>query len=157
MSQYPSFANVALRTCLAATGIVTVYVGVDNAFGGVATLGLQGPTDFFSITQDQAFRVRDSHVRFLGAVWGGVGLVFLTGAIWPIAMRTTLVVLAGLAVLGGLARFSSMGLSALFGAGLGLPLVIELVLFPLLGTLVWRAGSQRGGLPHNGSSQIPGT
>jgi hypothetical protein len=137
-----SLPQITLRSSLALAGALTVFVGIDNALGGIATLGLQGPTDFIGVTNLDAFKVRDSHVRFLGAVWLGVGLIFLAGSVWLDRLRLVIATLCGLAMLGGVARFSSMGLAEMFDAGLAAPLIAELVVFPLIGLFALRSADQ---------------
>ena len=64
----PSIWEVALRFVLALVGAAVVYTGVNIAGGGIATLGLQGGTEFFAVTDHHEFAVHDSHVRFLGGL-----------------------------------------------------------------------------------------
>jgi hypothetical protein len=138
--------HLFLRAALAVTGLATIAVGLDNALGGIDTLGWQGPTGFAVALDPGAFAVRDSHVRFLGAVWGGAGVVFLAASLWLAPLRQAVAVLAALAALGGLARFSSMGPREMLDAGLGLPLAIELVVFPALAIAALRVREQATGL-----------
>jgi Domain of unknown function (DUF4345) len=144
-------SDAAIRSGLAVLGALSVYVSADTVFGGVATLGLQGPTDFFTVTDSAAFAVRDSHVRFLGAVWLGVGVVFMAGAVWLRGMRDALMLACALAFVGGLARFTSMSPDELFASGLGVPLIIELVVLPALGAAVWKKSTT------DRSAQAPST
>lgn len=135
--------HIATQTTFAVIGALSVYVAADSALGGTATLGLQLEGSFLTATDPQAYAIRDSHVRFLGAVWAGVGAIFLAGAVWPDRLRDALLVACGLGALGGLARFSGMGFGELIDAGLGLPLAVELVLFPGLAVLVLAQGRGR--------------
>ena len=72
---------VVLRILLAIMGVVIIWLGLNIGLGGIATLGWQGPSDFFTITNKAAFHVQDNHVRFIGGVWLGVGMFFIAGAI----------------------------------------------------------------------------
>jgi hypothetical protein len=124
-----------LRVLLAVVGLFVAYTGVDNAFGGIASLGFQSGTDFFTITDAQAFAVRDSNVRFLGGLWIGVGLLFAAGAVWFGALKPAVCAAFALVFVGGLARFTAMNTAPLFGGALTGSLVAELALMPAL--LLW--------------------
>ncbi|MFN0114820.1 MAG: DUF4345 family protein [Paracoccaceae bacterium] len=136
--------DLLTRVALAVIGALSVYVALDSALGGTATLGFQIKGTFLVATDPQAYAVRDSHVRFLGAVWGGIGVVFLAGAIWTDQLRDTLLIACGLGLLGGLARFSAMGPGELVKAGLGISLAIELIVLPLLAASIWWRGPVGG-------------
>lgn len=130
--------QIGSRAALAITAVLVAYTGIDNALGGIATLGLQGPTDFFAVTDDPAFFARDSHVRFLGGVWLGVALVFLAGAFWLGALRQALVTVSALGFIGGLSRLASLSPDDAIAHGLAAPLAAELFILPLLGVWVSR-------------------
>lgn len=134
----PSRAERALRVTLGLAALLIAYLGVDNALGGIASLGLQGPTDFFTVTNPRAFEIRDSHVRFLGGIWLGVAFVFMSAAVQFRPMRQAVATVCGLVFVGGLARFSAMNLGALAAHGLAPALLAELVLLPILGVWAFR-------------------
>ena len=136
-----SRAEIGLRVVLVIVGAVIAYQGIDNALGGISSLGLQGPTDFFTIVDQHAFQVRDSHLRFLGGVWFGVALVFWFGAARFRTMRSAVAVVCALAFVGGLARFSSMGIDQLIANGLAPALAAELFVLPLIGICTLRVGA----------------
>jgi len=117
-----------------------VLTGVNVGFGGIRTLGLQGPQDFIAVTDAAAFAAQDSHVRFLGGLWLGVGLLFAAGALRLRALRAPLMVALLLVVLGGLARFTTGDATAL-SPNVRLSLLAELVLMPVL--FVWLALATR--------------
>lgn len=129
-----------LRTALALTGLVIVFLGVNVALGGMRTLGLQGPTDFFVVSDALAFQNQDNHVRFLGGVWLAAGLVMLTGALLLNKLRGPLVAITVMVFIGGLARLSIMDQDVLLSVAIAPSLFAELVLFPLLG--IWLLRSQ---------------
>jgi hypothetical protein len=58
-----------LRVALGLLSAGFIYTGIDNAFGGIMTLGWQGLADFAQATNPQQYLVRDSHVRFLGGAY----------------------------------------------------------------------------------------
>ena len=124
-----------LRAVLALLGLAIIVLGLNVGLGGIQTLGWQGgATVFFNVTDPAMFAVRDSHIRFIGGVWLAVGLTLLSGAVWLRQLRTVLVAVAGMVVVGGLTRLVGP-LPGDVLASLGL----ELVGFPLLGWWVWRA------------------
>jgi hypothetical protein len=133
-----------LRIVLGILGILTVYVGIDNALGGIATLGMQGPANFLDVTDQMAFAVRDSHVRFLGGVWLAAGFVLIGGALRLDSFRNAVLSVCGLAFVGGLARFSLNGSPLFTDAGLLIALGIELFVFPLLAYAVWKWVGTKG-------------
>lgn len=134
--------HIGLRIVLALAGAVILYQGVDNAAGGVASAGLQGPTDFFAVTDPTAFETRDSHVRFLGGLWLGVGLLFLAASVNLRALRGGVVSACFLAFVGGLSRLFSMGIAELVDHNLIGATTAELALLPALGLAAWRLGGR---------------
>lgn len=144
--------HIGFRTILALAGAVILYQGIDNAVGGVASAGLQGPTDFFSVTDPIAFETRDSHVRFLGGLWLGVGLIFLAASVKLRALREGVTTVCFLAFVGGLSRAFSMSFDELADHHLLGALVAELTVLPTLGWTAWRIGhgyTRRGGALQN--------
>ena len=67
---------IVLRVVVALVGAAIVFLGLNIGLGGMRTLGWQMSPDFISITNEAAFRVQDSHIRFIGGVWFGVGQRF---------------------------------------------------------------------------------
>ncbi|MBM3520029.1 MAG: DUF4345 domain-containing protein [Alphaproteobacteria bacterium] len=135
-----------LRVLLAAAAFLTIYVGIDNALGGITTLGLQGPTNSAAVNDLDAFAVRDNHVRFLGGVWLAAGLVMLAAAIAPAQFRQPLLTVTMLAVGGGLARFSASGIGDLWSNALLVPLIAEFLVLPALGLATWTLTGPRHAL-----------
>jgi hypothetical protein len=133
----------ALRVVLALVGVGFIYTGIDNAFGGVMTLGWQGLGDFAQVTNAGQYLVRDSHVRFLGGVYLLMGLATALSATRPTKFKAVVQLILIAAFAGGLARFSQMNLSVTFGPGVLVPLVIELGVMPLLYIWVSRAIKER--------------
>jgi len=128
----PRLGDLALRIVLALSGGFTVYAGLNKALGGIRTLGWQGEPRYFEVTDEMAFLVQDSHVRFLAGVYTATGLIFLLGAIDPRRFRTPVGVACALILLGGLARLSQMRPEVTFGPALLFSMVAELVLMPVL-------------------------
>jgi hypothetical protein len=131
-------SGLALRAILLVMGALIATTGVNVAFGGIETLGLQGPRDFLVVADQAAFIVQDNHVRFLGGLWLAVGLVFAAAAIQLRVFRGPLVACVGMIVLGGLARFSTPDPGVVLGPSIVGSLAIELLAMPLLALWAWR-------------------
>lgn len=136
--------EVALRLTLALASGFILFTAVNVAFGGMATLGLQGSSTFFVVTDSSAFQGQDSHVRFFGGVWLAIGLVFAAGA-WRLqTMKPALMICCGLIFLGGLARFTAMRPEVMFGPQLVGSVAAELAGMPLLALWLSRVGFEAG-------------
>jgi len=132
MQNHLTLSERAFRAAIFILGLVALWTGANVALGGIATLGLQGPTDFVAAIKADAYAAHDSHVRFLGGLWLGVGLLFLAGA-WKLrplkpAIQTALV----LTIIGGLARFSALRFDVQFGPDILGSFLAEVILMPLL-------------------------
>ena len=97
-------SNIALRICLGVLGGAIIYTAIDNAAGGVATLGWQVAPDFFSVEKQKDFLIRDNHARFIGGVWLGLGVFVVLRALWLQRLRSVALAAIGMIVIGGLAR-----------------------------------------------------
>jgi len=128
-------STTLLRVVLAAAGAFTIFTGLNRALGGMRTLGGQGSTDFLQVLSEHAYLVQDSHTRFLGGVWAGVGLLLLLAPLNLKAFQPILNFVFAIIFLGGLARFSMMRPDIVFGADIIGSLIAELLLMPLL--FVW--------------------
>ncbi len=121
-----------IRVILVIVGAFIVFVGVNVAFGGIQTLGWQVAQGFVSVTNEPNFLIQDNHVRFLGGVFGAVGVMLLLGATNLGRYQAELRLVFVLIFVGGLARFSSMQPTVIFGAGVVTSLITELVVMPIL-------------------------
>jgi len=72
--------SIALRVVLVIAGLLIILTGLNIALGGILTLGWQGQTVFFEVTDQHSYLVQDSHIRFIGGLWLGIGLFFLVAA-----------------------------------------------------------------------------
>ena len=122
------------------TGIVIAVLGLNIGLGGIRTLGWQGPTDFIIIADVESFWLQDSHVRFIGGVWFGVGAVFVLGGVWLKRFDVTLITFCGMIALAGLFRLSTQETSIVFSASIAPSLIAELLGAPLLGWWILRHG-----------------
>ena len=116
-----------------------VLLGVNVGFGGIRTLGFQGPTDFVTVSNAAAFSVQDNHVRFLGGFWLGAGLIMLAGALALQQLRPVLIALTLMVFVGGLARLSEVDISVLKSLAVAPSLLVELLVYPLLGLWIFRS------------------
>lgn len=121
------------KVILALVGIGIMLLGINIGIGGIQTLGWQGPRDFIIISDAAAFHTQDSHIRFVGGVWFGVGGVFLAGALALERLRPTLIILCGIIALSGLFRLSATETTALFSLAIVPSLAFELLGFSALG------------------------
>lgn len=135
MQQRMGVSERSFRIVILLAGLAILWTGVNVGFGGIATLGLQGPTDFVTATDPAAFAAQDSHVRFLGGLWLGVGLLFAASA-WRLrALKPALQAALVLIAIGGLARLSAGRPDVVFGPAILASFVAEVALMPLL--LLW--------------------
>ena len=134
--------NYLLRGVLVLLGAVIIFLGLNVGFGGIQTLGWQGgAADFFTVTNEPVFAVHDNHVRFIGGVWLGLGLLMLAGSVAFQRLRPVLVALSAMIFMGGIARFSSGDFTVLLGGDVAPSLVFELAVMPLLG--LWFLKAER--------------
>jgi hypothetical protein len=122
----------ALRIVLGLGGVFTVYAGLNKALGGMRTLGWQGESPYLAVTNEHAFLIQDSHVRFLAGVYSGLGLIFLLAAADPTRFRGALRTACVLIFLGGLARLSQLRFDVTFGPDIVGSMIAEIVLMPIL-------------------------
>ena len=130
---------MALRFVLGLAGAFILFTALNVALGGIATMGWQGDADFFDVIEEQAFLIHDSHTRFLGGLWAGVGLLFFAAAFDLSRFGPALKVVLLLIVLGGLARFTQGRPDVLFSADIAGSLAAELIGVPLLWVWISKA------------------
>jgi hypothetical protein len=125
-------SNLGLRLALILAGLFTALTGISLMLGGMLTLAWQGPAAFFTVTNQHAYLVQDSHIRFFGGLWIGVGSLFILGAVKPQRLYSTLTVIFVLIFLGGLARFSQLRPDITFGPNIVGSVAAELIGMPML-------------------------
>jgi len=113
-------------------GAFIIFLGLNVGLGGIKTLGWQSTRDFVSITDATIFQAQDSHIRFIGGVWFGVGAAFLIGGFAMSAFRPTLIILSAMIAIAGLFRLSDMDSGVIFSAAIAPSIAFELIGFPLL-------------------------
>ena len=130
-----------LRVVLIGLGAISAVVAINVAFGGLETLGLQGSTKYFRVTDHEAYLIRDSHARFYGGVYLGIAMFLIVASTNLPKYRTALNVVFGLIFLGGVARLTQLEPGTTFGKDLGISTLIELVGMPAL--TLWLAAATR--------------
>lgn len=113
-------------------GAINIFLGINVGFGGLQTLGWQGDGSFFTVTDEHLYLIRDSHIRFYGGLYIGIGLFLILSVTDLLRYRTALNLVFVLIFAGGLARLTVLRPDVIFGAELVGSLVAELVLMPVL-------------------------
>lgn len=131
-------SEITLRIVLALIGLAIIFLGLNVGFGGIRTLGWQGPTEYLSVVDISAFNIQDNHIRFLGGVWLGMGVIFFASAFTIRRFKTVLIAFCGLIFIGGLSRLSISDPSILFSADISPSLFAEIFGFPLLSLWIFR-------------------
>jgi Domain of unknown function (DUF4345) len=130
---HPTASHVrVLRLVLAVLGAVSAFVAINVAFGGLETLGWQGATDYFQVTDADAFELRDSHARFYGGVYVGIAALLIVASTNVRRYRQALLSVFAFIFVGGLARLTQGQLDVTLGRDLAVSSVIELVGMPAL-------------------------
>jgi len=135
----------ALRVVLVVLGAVSAFVAINVAFGGLETLGLQGPTKYFQVTNHEAYLLRDSHARFYGGVYLGIAAFLIVASTNLAKHRGALNVVFALIFLGGVARLTQLEPGVTFGPTLAVSSLIELVGMPAL--TLWLAAATKTARP----------
>ena len=134
-----------LRVVLVALGAVSAFVAVNVAFGGLETLGLQGPTKYFRVIDHDAYLLRDSHARFYGGVYLGIAAFLMIASSNLRKYRSALNVVFALIFLGGVARLTQLEPGVTFGKDLAVSSVVELIGMPAIAAWVAHATKGRPG------------
>ncbi len=121
-----TISSIILRVVLFLSAAFILFTGTDVTFGGFETLGLEGRQGFFQVTNENMFLIQDSHIRFLGGVWIGIGLLFLAATFMLDKLQQLLKFCIALVFLGGLARFTQMNTDILLDPNILGSLIAEL-------------------------------
>ena len=124
--------SILLKSVLALVGLAIMILGLNIGLGGIPTLGWQTSETFIAVTNETVFHVQDSHIRFIGGVWFGVGAIFLLGAGLTDRLRGTMVTLSVAIAIAGLFRLSGLDGGVVFSAAILPSLALELIGFPFL-------------------------
>lgn len=128
------------RIVLGLIGIVAAVTGANVGFGGIATLGLEGPRDFFQVLDRPLFDMHDSHARYLGGLWLGMGLLFLAATVRLDLLRPAVLAALALMFVGGLSRLTQGGLAGFASPLVGISFAAEMILVPATFWRVWVGG-----------------
>ena len=109
-----------LNLVVVIVGAAIIFLGLNFGLGGIKTLGWQTTRDFISITDAATFHVQDSHIRFIGGLWFGVGAAFLIGGLAMSKFRPTLIILSVMIAVAGLFRLNGMDSGVIFSAAIGI-------------------------------------
>ena len=132
-------ASRTLIVLLILLGAVNILIGVNVGFGGIETLGWQGQTRFFEITNEHGFLVQDSHMRYFGGLYSGIGLFLMLAATNLRKYRTALNLVFYLIFMGGLARLTMQRSDIIFSKDILGSIVVELAIMPVLWILLSKA------------------
>ena len=120
------------RVVLVLGGAFIVLTGLNNALGGLQTMGWLGISSFIEVTDPVKYEIRDNHIRFIGAVWAGLGVFLWIAATNPMKFKQGLYLAIALIFFAGFARFTSGDLNLVFGPDIIGSLAAELVGMPVL-------------------------
>ncbi|AXI46476.1 DUF4345 domain-containing protein [Sulfitobacter sp. SK012] len=135
-----------LNLVVVIVGVAIIFLGLNVGLGGIRTLGWQTTRDFVAITDAAIFHTQDSHIRFIGGIWFGVGATFLIGGFALRTFRPTLIILSAMIAIAGLFRLSGMDSGAIFSAAIAPSISLELIGFPLLAWWLVVSKNVRGNL-----------
>ena len=121
-----------LNLVVVIVGAAIIFLGLNIGLGGIKTLGWQTTRNFVAITDAATFHAQDSHIRFLGGIWFGVGATFVLGGFAMHIFRPTLIVLSAMIAIAGLFRLSGVDSGVIFSAAIAPSIALELIGFPLL-------------------------
>lgn len=120
------------KAILVILGGFFIFVGINVGFGGIQTLGWQISPDFVTIVNNDNYQIQDSHIRFLGGLFGAVGIFMLIATTnlkqYQTALRLVLVV----TFIGGLARLTASQPSVILDTKVITSFLGEVVLTPIL-------------------------
>ncbi|MEP7274639.1 MAG: DUF4345 domain-containing protein [Acidobacteriota bacterium] len=133
----------ALRAVLVLAGAFIVFTGINVGFGGMTSLGWQGERAFLKVTNEHPFLAQDSHIRFLGGLWLGIGIIFIVAASNLRKYRLVLTAAFGLIFIGGLTRLTQLHPEIVFGPDILGSFVAEIIGMPIL--YVWLSKVTREG------------
>lgn len=127
-----NISSKVFRTLLIVLGALNIFIGINIGFGGILTLGWQGQTKFLEVTNDYIYLMQDSHIRYFGGLYIGVGLFLLLAVTDLRKYQPALNLIFFLIFMGGLARFTMLRPDIIFGRDIIGSLLAELILMPIL-------------------------
>ena len=132
--------SISLQSLLLIIGLSIMALGLNIGLGGIPTLGWQMSEPFITVTNEAVYHVQDSHFRFIGGVWFGLGAIFFLGAFVQATLRPTLIIICAVIACAGLFRLSGLGGGVVFSAAILSSMAAEIFAFPLLAWWLVRSG-----------------
>jgi hypothetical protein len=126
---------ILLRVLLFLGGVFAVFSGMKSVFGGFQDAG------GLVLTHEQL--VQNNHIRFLGGLWTGVGVLFLLAPFNLKYFQPMLYLAFALIFAGGIARLTVMRSDVLLDPVVLASLVAELALMPALAYWLARTAPDR--------------
>lgn len=124
--------HLLLKIVLALMAAFIVLSGLNIGLGGIPTLGWGGQKDFFTVTKPTDYYIQDSHVRYVGGLWLGIGLFFFLSLTNLAKYKPLLLFCFVLIFFGGLLRLFQGQPATTFGLPVLPSLLAELAGMPLL-------------------------
>lgn len=124
--------NLLLKIVLALMAAFIVLSGLNIGLGGIPTLGWGGQKNFLTIINERDYRIQDSHVRYVGGLWLGIGLFFFLSLSNLVKFKTILFFCFVLIFFGGIIRLFQAHPDTMFRLPVLPSLVAELIGMPLL-------------------------
>lgn len=131
--------NIPLKIVLVLGGLYIIGSGLNIALGGIATMGWGSQHGFVSATNVHDYLIQDSHVRFVGGVWTGIGLFVLYSISDLARYRPYLFLCCALIFFGGLCRLSEGRPDVTFSSPILYSFCAELIGVPLLCWWLYRS------------------
>ena len=128
---------VLLRIVLFLGGVFVVFSGLKTVLGSIAPF----VPDAAGLSRE--LLVHENHLRFLGGVWIGLGILLLVAPLRPRALQPMLYLAFALIFAGGIARLTILRTDVLLDPVVLGSLAAELVLMPVL--FYWLARELRDG------------
>lgn len=126
------YLNLALRTILFFAGSFIIFTGLNIGLGGTTTLGWQTKIEFVEVINQYAFSIQDSHIRFVGGIWIGIGMLFMISTVNLKKYRDLLFFSFFLIFFGGLMRLFQPDLEITFSPDILGSFLCEILGMPLL-------------------------
>ena len=124
-------SSKALSILLIILGALNIFIGLNIAFGGILTLGWQGQTNFFNVTNEHTFLLQDNHIRFFGGLYVGLGLFLMLAATNLYKYQMALYLTFFIIFLGGLARLTIGRTDIVLGKDIVGSFAAEMILMPV--------------------------
>jgi hypothetical protein len=137
-----NISAICFRIVLGFLGCYVIFLGLNNALGGLYTLGWMSDIAYFEVIHTEKFLEMDSHYRFYGGLWTAIGLFVILGVTNLEKYQSGLNLVFAIISIGGISRFSQMNIDVLLTpkiAGLlGIEILLMFVLYLWLAKILKR-------------------